>query len=562
MSNAEIESREEPLAVDAIDDRASNEEAQVTGTSQDEEPIEGGKAEEAPQEAQGDESKVRLPSLFWALVPILAMVALMLYVFGFVADSEIYDAAHMPLLCSTIIACAVGIAYGRSFKYMMEGIVSRLLVSMEAILILLLVGLLISSFMISGTIPALIYYGLMLLTPQTFLPIGCVICAVVGWACGSSWTATATVGIAFMTIGAGLGVNPALTAGMVISGAYVGDKFSPLSDTTNLAAAVSGTGLFDHVRAMFSTTGPVFLIALVLYTFFGLSTASDGYDPSVAQGIQDAIAGTFNVNPVVLLPVLVIVAVCILRVPGLVGVTASILVGVAFALIFQVPYNMADMFSILHYGPSIVTGNEFVDAALAKGGLDNQLWTISLVILAVSFGGALERCGTVERLFAGLKRTLHKVGTLTGCTLLTSIFCDAVMCDQFLGIGIPAPLYADKYDEMGLARNMLSRTLEDAGTMWSPLFPWTACGAYQMGVLGLNPFMYFPFAFVNLLSPIYAFITASLGRNIFWADGSYTNILGKTKAGAPAACPEEVRELALANLEAARKAGRAPYPTA
>ena len=506
-----------------------------------------------------DESP-RLPNLFWALAPILCMSGLMLYVFGWAAGSKTYDSAHMPLLCSIVVACGVGMAYGRSFKYMLKGILDRLLISMEAILILLLVGLLISSFMISGTIPALIYYGLGLLTPQLFLPVGCVICAVVGWACGSSWTATATVGIAFMTIGAGLGMNPALTAGMVISGAYVGDKFSPLSDTTNLAAAVSGTNLFDHVRAMFSTTGPVFLIALVIYTFVGLGTGAGGYDPTVAEGIREAIAGTFNVNPAVLLPIAVIIVVCILRVPGLVGVAASIVVGVVFALVFQVPYGVADLFNILHYGPDIVTGNEFVDAALAKGGLDNQLWTISLVILAVAFGGALERCGSIERLFGGLKRMLNRVGTLTGCTLLTSVFCDAVMCDQFLGIGVPAPLYADKYDEMGLARNMLSRTLEDAGTMWSPMFPWTACGAYQMSTLGISPLMYFPFAFVNLLNPIYAFVTAMLGRNIFWADGSYTNILGKTRPGKPAESPDEAREIALAALEAARAAGKAPVP--
>ena len=149
---------------------------------------------------------------------------------------------------------------------------------------------------------------------------------------------------------------------------------------------------------------------------------------------------------------------------------------------------------------------------------------------------------------------------VNGATLLTSLFCDAVMCDQYLGIGIPAPLYADKYDELGLSRNMLSRTLEDAGTMWSPLFPWTSCGAYQMSVLGMNPFMYFPFAFVNVLSPLYSFATAAAGRNIFWADGSYTNILGKTKKGKPAACPDDVREIALANLEAAREQGRAPRP--
>ncbi len=514
---------------------------------------------EAPKDGQ-TVREPRLPNLFWALVPILAMVGLMLYVFGFVANPDVYDAAHMPLLCSIVVACVVGMVHGRSFRYMLGGILERLATSMEAILILLMVGLLISAFMISGTIPALIYYGLDLLKPSVFLPVGCILCAVVGMACGSSWTATATVGIAFMTIGTGLGINPAITAGMIISGAYVGDKFSPLSDTTNLAAAVAETGLFDHVRAMTSTTGPVFAIALVVYTLLGLRVDANGYDPAVAQGIQNAIAGTFNINPLVLLPIAVIIVVCVMRVPGLVGVAISVVTGVVFALVFQAPYPAGDMFSILHYGPHIVTGNEYVDVALAKGGLNNQLWTISLVILAVSFGGSLERCGSIERLFGGLKHLLNKVGSLVGCTLLTSLFCDAVMCDQYLGIGIPAPLYADKFDEMGLARNMLSRTLEDAGTMWSPLFPWTACGAYQMSVLGLSPFAYFPFAFVNVLSPFYAAATAMLGRNIFWADGSYTNLLGKTKKGKPAESPDAVRAVALANLAAARDAGRAPKP--
>ena len=563
---------EKGFVVSATEPLASNDnalEASAEATPADKAASKGQSAPESEAEPNvgtdadagtGTSRTPRLPNLFWALMPILVMVGLMIYVFGVVADADIYDAAHMPLLCSIVVACAVGMAYGRSFTYMVGGIMQRLHTSMEAILILLLVGLLISSFMVSGTIPALIYYGLDFLKPSVFLPVGCILCALVGMACGSSWTATATVGIAFMTIGTGLGINPALTAGMIISGAYVGDKFSPLSDTTNLAAAVAETGLFDHVRAMTSTTGPVFLIALVVYTILGFHAETSGYDPAVAQGIQDAIAGTFNVNPVVLLPLVVIIAVCVLRVPGLMGVAISVATGVVFALVFQSHYAASELFSILHYGPSIVTGNEYVDTALAKGGLDNQLWTISLVILAVSFGGALERCGSIERLFGGVKRLLTSVGKLTGTTLVTSLFCDAVMCDQYLGIGIPAPLYMEKYDELGLSRCMLSRTLEDAGTMWSPLFPWTACGAYQMSVLGMSTFAYFPFAFVNVLSPIYAFITAALGRNIFWADGSYTNILGKTKKGKPAACPDEIREVALANLEAAREAGTAPKP--
>ena len=210
---------------------------------------------------------VRMPSIIEAFLPIIAMVCLMVYVFNF--SDEKYSAAHMPLVIAITIACIVGGICGHTFSDMLEGIIERLTATLEAILILLTVGLLISSFMISGTIPAVIYYGLKLLTPQLFLPVGCMLIAVVSLACGSSWTATGTIGIAFMTIGVGLGISPALTAGMVISGAYVGDKFSPLSDTTNLAAGVSGTGLFDHVTAMVSTTGPVFLFSLIIYGILG-----------------------------------------------------------------------------------------------------------------------------------------------------------------------------------------------------------------------------------------------------------------------------------------------------
>lgn len=499
---------------------------------------------------------VRLPSIVEAFLPIITMVCLMVYVFNF-SDGG-YDAAHMPLVIAICVACIVGGICGHSFSDMLEGIIERLTATLEAILILLTVGLLISSFMISGTIPAVIYYGLKLLTPQLFLPVGCMLIAVVSLACGSSWTATGTIGIAFMTIGVGLGISPALTAGMVISGAYVGDKFSPLSDTTNLASGVSGTGLFDHVTAMVSTTGPVFIISLILYTILGSRIDVVNYDPSIAQSIEDSLAANFNLNPLVLLPIAVIVAVCILRVPGLPGVIISVVTGVLFAVIFQGHHNVAEIFSVLHYGPSIETGNEFVDKALAKGGMDHQMWTVNLILLAVSFGGALEKCGSVERIFGNVKHKIHTVGGLVFATMLTSIFCDAAMCDQFLGIGVPAPLYDNKYDELGLARNMLSRTLEDAGTLWACMFPWTACGAYQSGILGMNPFVYFPFAFVNLLNPIYACLTAFMGRNIFWADGAYTNVFGKTTMRKVAKAPEEAHKYALAQLEKLRAEGKAP----
>ena len=503
------------------------------------------------------EHAVRLPNFFEALLPIVTMVGLMLY--HFFADTP-YGDAHMPLAVAIVVACIVGGFCGHSFSDMLTGMLDRLNATMEAILILCTVGLLVSSFLISGTIPALIYYGLNLLTPKMFLPIGCILCAIVGLACGSSWTATATMGIAMLGIGAGLGIPAPITVGMIISGAYVGDKFSPLSDTTNLAAAVSETGLFDHVTAMASTTAPTFLISLVLYTIIGMMQGNGTYDPTIAVELQQALKEGFNLNPLVLLPIAVVIIACLMRLPGLVGITISVFTGVLFAVIFQ-PQNigsLSDVFDVLHYGFTFESENELAATLLTRGGMDHTMWTINLVLLAVAYGGALERCGCVEALFGKIKDHLHSVGSLITATLLTSLVCDATMCDQFLGIGVPAPLYAEKYDEMGLSRNMMSRTLEDAGTLWAVMFPWTGCGAYQYQTLGVHPFAYFPFAFVNLLNPIYAAVTAYAKRNIFWADGSYTNLFGKTKMGKMAKGPEEGHAVAMKNLEALRASGKAP----
>lgn len=522
---------------------------------------------------------VRLPNVVEALIPIVVMMGLMIYGLNF--TDETYVDAHMPLAVSIVVACIVGGICGHSFSDMLAGMIDRLNATMEAILILCTVGLLVASFLMSGTIPALIYYGLNLLTPQLFLPVGCFLCAIVGLACGSSWTATATMGIAMLGIGAGLGIPAPITAGMAISGAYVGDKFSPLSDTTNLAAAVSETGLFDHVTAMVSTTAPTFVLALIAYAILGVATSSGSYDPTVAKDIQTVLASGFNINPLLLLPIVVVIVACVMKLPGLVGVTISVVTGVIFAVIFQGVGSLADLFDMLHYGFGFgvdldaynatelvaeaagalgVSPDSYITVCdlLNRGGMDHTMWTINLILLAVAYGGALERCGCTEALFGKLKSKINSVGSLILATMATSLFCDATMCDQFLGIGVPAPLYVDKYDELGLGRNMMSRTLEDCGTLWAAMFPWTGCGAYQQGVFGMSPFTYFPYAFVNLLNPIYAAITAFMGRNIFWADGSYTNILGKTKAGKPAGAPAEAHEKAVKNLEARRAAGKAP----
>ena len=340
-----------------------------------------------------EKKTVREPSFILALVPIVAMIAFMLYCFRGHSETGYHD-AHLPLVMSIIVACIVGFICGHSFQEMLAGMVERLAASMEAVLILATVGFLVTSFMLSGAIPTMIVYGLDLLTPKLFLPVGCILCAIVGMACGSSWTTTATIGLAFLGIGAGLGIPAPITAGMIISGAYVGDKFSPLSDTTNLAAAVAETGLFDHVTAMVSTTGPTLLLSLILYTILGLNVDTSAYDATVAEGIQEAFRSAFTISPILLLPIIVVIVMCILRVPGLVGIAVSVATAVVFMLIFQstdIYYSrsLGDIFDVLHYGASVETGNEVADSILGKaGGMDGTVWTVSLVLLTVAYGGA------------------------------------------------------------------------------------------------------------------------------------------------------------------------------
>ena len=518
-------------------------------------------AKQAAAEAALDKPRkpVRLPNVFEALLPILVLLVLM--VCGFIFDWGID--AHIPCGVALIVAGIVGVICGHSYKAILAGIISAVSRTMEAILILMCVGIMVAAFTVSGVIPSLIYYGLMILSPKVFLPVGMILCAVVGMSCGSSWTTTATMGIAFLGIGAGLGINPALTAGMCISGAYVGDKFSPLSDTTNLAAATGETGLFDHVGAMVSTTGPCFLIALIIYTIVGIS-ASGSYDPTVATDFQNTLAQAFNLNPLLLLPIVLIVVVCVLKMPAIPALLLSILVAVLFGAIFQQLGSLGDIINTLHYGYELPEEycemNDLAAELLgSRGGMDGQMWTINLVILAVAFGGTLEKIGCVETLFGGLLRKVKKAWQMVGLTLLTSLFCDFTMCDQYLAIIVPGAMYKEKYDEVGLARNMLSRTLEDCGTLWSPMCPWNSCGVYQTSILGMGPMKYGPYAFLNIINPIYAFITALLGRNIFWGDGSYTNLMGKTHMlSKPASAPDDAKAVASEAVARMRAEGRIP----
>lgn len=493
----------------------------------------------------------RLPSKLEALIPIIFLLAVMIsnYVFGWGQDP------HIPVTLACAVAMIVGRICGYSYKDMLAAGLEAVNQSLEAIIIILLVGCLIGSFTACGTIPSVVYYGLKLLSPGIFLPFITLMCAVVGIALGSAWTVSATLGIAFMAIGKTMGLNPALIAGAILSGACCGDKFSPLSDSTNLAAGSAQTGLFDHVAAMVTTTFPSLVIAIIIYAFFSFSSVST-YDPTLANNLSAAIVDHYQyMSPLLLVPILMIIIVAVIKMPAIPSIVLLSLIGCGFAVIFQ-GAGIADCIEMLHYGYSAESENELFFALVNRGGMDSMLWTNNLVIVAVAFGGILQRIGAIESVLGHL---IHKVKTpfqLILVTIVTSVFCITTMCDQYIGLIIPSSMYKDNFDEMGLGRNMLSRTLEDGGTLWSPLVPWSSCGSYHASVLGVPTLSYLPYCFMNLINPIYALVTASWGGNILYADGSRTTVFGKLKKGrGPAGAPEEAHEIAMKALIEKRKAG-------
>ena len=489
-------------------------------------------------------SKVRLPNKVEAIIPIVFLLTVMItnYALGWGLDP------HIPVTLSCGVAMIIGKLCGYDYKDMLAAGLEAVNQSLEAIIIILLVGCLIGSFTACGTIPAVVYYGLKLLTPAIFLPFVTILCAVVGIALGSAWTVTATLGIAFMAIGTTMGLNPALIAGAILSGACCGDKFSPLSDSTNLAAGSAQTGLFDHVAAMVTTTFPSLVIAVILYTFFSLSKVGT-YDPSLATELSSAILDHYTyMSPILLIPILLIVVVAVIKMPAIPSVVLLSLLGCIFAIIFQ-GTGIADCIKILHYGYEAESSNALFYKLVNRGGMDSMLWTNNLVIVAVAFGGILQKIGSVESLLGGLIKKVKTPFQLVLVTIATGVFCITTMCDQYLGLIIPASMYKDNYDEMGLGRNMLSRTLEDGGTLWTPLVPWSSCGAYHAAVLGVPTLAYLPYCFMNIINPIYAIVTLSWGGNILYADGSRTNLFGKLKKGrGPAQAPEKAYEKAMKAL--------------
>ncbi len=465
-------------------------------------------------------------TLFGALLPILILIALLtLNVFLF--DDTLSGANQIALLFSAAIAGLVAHHMGFKWFDVREKVVKTIGSAMPSILILLLIGSLAGTWMISGVVPAMIYYGLEIINPKLFLFTAVVVSSIVSVATGSSWSTIATIGVALLGIGKALGMNEAVVAGAIISGAYFGDKMSPLSDTTNLAPAMAGTDLFTHIRYMFYTTIPSMTLTLLIFLGIGFK-----YDFGSAvvhvENVQNAIGATFNTNPLLFLVPVLLITIIILKVPPLPALFAGTLLGAVFAVIFQPEivkevagisndYLKASYISVMQsmFGDvSLSTSDAKVNDLLSTSGMRGMLDTIWLILSAMVFGGIMEAAGLLERITRPIIKYAKKPGSLVASTVGTCVFFNTTASDQYLAIVVPGRMYRKAYEEKGLAPELLSRTLEDSGTMTSVLIPWNTCGATQSRVLGVATIDYLPYAFFNLISPLMTILFAYLNIKI------------------------------------------------
>ncbi|ABR49589.1 Na+/H+ antiporter NhaC [Alkaliphilus metalliredigens QYMF] len=444
-----------------------------------------------------------------AFIPILFLVVSLstsIIVFG--ADP------HIPLIATIIVAAIVAVtSLGFTWSELEAGMIDTIKMGMQAVLILMVIGTIIGTWTLSGTVPTMIYYGLQILSPGIFLVATAIICSVVSLATGSSWTTAGTVGIALLGIGLGLGMPAGLVAGAIISGAYFGDKMSPLSDTTNLAPAMAGAELFEHIKHMVYTTVPALIISLILYGIIGSRYAGRELDMVGINEMLGAMSSNFMISPLLLIPPILVITIVVLKVPALPGLMAGTLLGGLFAAIFQ-GAAIGDIIDAAHYGFYLDSGVEIVDDLLSGGGLDSMMWTVSLILIAMSFGGLMEKSGMLHAIGRAILSLAESTGSLILATVLTCIAVNLLAAEQYIAIVVPGRMYKDTYREKGIHPKVLSRTLEDSGTLTSVLIPWNTCGAFMFGTLGVSAVAYGPYAFLNILTPIIAVIYGYIGFTI------------------------------------------------
>ncbi len=473
-------------------------------------------------------SEPKPSSLFDALIPVVSLVAMLaLSVILFGEDSS-QGPNQIVLTIGAAIAAIVAIQNGHRWKDILESIVAGIGTAMGALLILLAVGALIGTWLMAGTVPSLIYYGVQLLNPQLFYVATCLICAIGALATGSSWTVAGTLGVALIGVALGLGMSVEIAAGAIVSGAYFGDKMSPLSDTTNLAPAVVGTDVFTHIRHMAWTTGPSFGAALIIFTVLGVGakTESDGV---ALETLTSTLENTFYISPLALIPLIVVFVLAIRKVPPLPTILLGALLGGFAAIVLQpdVVLAFADapeltpalaltkgVWLALANGYVSNTGVANVDDLLTRGGMSSMLVTIWLVMTALAFGAVLEHAGMLNRLIQSALQSAKTTGSLIMTVVLSCIGINIIAGDQYIAIVLPGKMFKAEFKRRNIDPKNLSRVIEDSGTLTSPLVPWNTCGAYMAGTLGVATFAYLPFAFFNLINPFVSIIYGFTGFTI------------------------------------------------
>lgn len=464
--------------------------------------------------------KHREPSLGLSLLPCLLLLAGLSVNVAVFRDAASSGPNQISLLLSALFAGVVGRVFlGRPYRELEARGIQSIGLALEAVLILLLVGCIIGLWILSGAVPTMIHYGVMLINPQVFLPAVCLVCSVVSVAVGSSWSTMGTVGIALIGVGRALGFSDAMVAGAVISGAYFGDKVSPLSDTTNLAPAAGGSTLFEHIRHVLNTTVPAYAVTLALFLAVSLSRGAAGGDAVPAAGALEGLSTAFNLHWGLLLAPALVVGLAAARVPAVPSLAAGGLLGAILALQFQPQHFSGDgwaeryatLLNVAHEGFILESGNPSLDELLSRGGMSRMYSTVSLIITAMLFGGVMEGAGMLQRIARAILSGVRGAGSLIGATICSCALFNVFASEQYLAIVVPGRMFRSAYREMGLAPKNLSRALEDGGTMTSVLVPWNTCGAFAAAALSVPTLQYLPWCFLNLLSPVFGIGMAMAG---------------------------------------------------
>ena len=466
------------------------------------------KAPLTPEELEAREKNYKPP--FWAAFAsvafLLISMALSIFVFG--------QHLHMTMLLTIGITMILLVCTGCPYSLIEKGILEGGKLAIPVILILYAIGSLMGSWIASGTVPMIIYVGLKIISPKLFLFTACIACILTAMATGSSWSTIGTVGVALVGVGMGLGVNPAMTGGAIISGAAFGDKMSPLSDTTNVAPAVAEGDLFDHIKSMMYTTGPAIVIALVLYLVFGFRYGGDASDETITM-ILDSLRGTFHLNALTiiltLIPPVFVVAMALYKKPSFPTLLASAFIGAILAMLLQ-GQSLESILNVMENGFVSETGFYDIDKLLSRGGLMSMNYNAALTAIVIVYGCLVEQTGILETCLSKMKALTKTDGMLVLTTVVTSILINFIVASQYMSIVLTGRLYVGEYKKKHYLPQCLSRTLEDSGTVTSLLIPWNLCGAFAAGALGIATISYVPFSFFNLLCPVIAVIYGFTGK--------------------------------------------------